>query len=120
MQHNSNHELYHEIFGSVLDRTKMTPYLLSGAEGYKSALARATKMMGNRGFDTLEGDEFHESEKKRAQAYVEQVYKYFFYSMSPFVKNHLSKLESLHSVSSGLYRNCLHDIAGKRGESDRA
>jgi uncharacterized protein (TIGR04552 family) len=112
MQHNSNHELYHEIFGSVLDRTEMTPYLLSGIEGYESALARATKMMGNRGFDTSDGDELHESEKKRARAYGEQAYKYFFHSMFPFVKNHLSRLESLHSVNSGLYRNCLHDIAG--------
>jgi len=112
MQHNSSHELYHEIFGSVLDRTEMTPYLLSGVEGYESALARATRMMGNRGFDTFDCDELHESERKRARAYGEQVYKYFFYSMFPFVKNHLSRLEALNSENSGLYRNCLLDITG--------
>ena len=47
------HELYHEIFGSILDRTEMTPYLLLRSATYQVALRQATRMMGNRGFDTL-------------------------------------------------------------------
>ena len=71
-------ELHHEIFGSVLDRTEMTPYLLLNADNYNVALRQATKMMGNRGFDTLGDADLQESEKERAQNYIEQVYKYFF------------------------------------------
>jgi len=72
----SRQELYHEIFGSILDRTEMTPYLLLRSDGYKAALKQATKMLGNRGFDTQGYDEFRESEKERARHYIEQVYKY--------------------------------------------
>ena len=67
----SGQELHHEIFGSILDRDDMNPYLLMGTETYDSALKQATKMMGNRGFDTFENNELHESEKSRAKKYVE-------------------------------------------------
>src|SRR5512135_3244376 len=43
-------ELHHEIFGSVLDRTEMTPFLLLRTGNYEEALSQATTMMGNRGF----------------------------------------------------------------------
>ncbi len=106
----SGQELHHEIFGSVLDKTEMTPYLLLGTGNYETALIQATRMMGNRGFDTFDNNELHESEKNRAGEYVEQAYNHFLYSMFPFVKNHLEGLESLNSVNYGLYRNCLQTI----------
>ncbi len=106
----SSQELHHEIFGSVLDRGEMTPYLLLGTENYETALRQAAKMMGNRGFDTLGKYELPESEKTRALKYVEQVYKYVINSMFPFLRNHLEKLESLNSGNYGLYLNCLQSI----------
>ncbi len=105
----SGAELYHEIFGSILERTEMTPFLLLPAVNYETALRQATRMMGNRGFDTLD-DELQESEKERAQQYIEQVYKYFFNSMFPFVKHQLKGLSALHSGNSSLYRDCLQTI----------
>ncbi len=105
----SGQELHHEIFGSVLDRTEMTPYLLLRAGDYESALAQAARMMGNRGFDIV-GDELHESEKKRALKYVEQAYRYFLYSMFPFVKKQLEALLSLNSGNAPLYRDCFRKI----------
>ncbi len=106
----SNQELHHEIFGSVLDRTEMTPYLLLRAGDYETAIGQATRMMGNRGFDTVDDNELHEDEKKRAQKYVEQAYRYFLYSMFPFLKNQLRGLLSLNSGNAGLYRDCLQSI----------
>ncbi len=106
----SGQELHHEIFGSILDRTEMTPFLLLPAGNYESALKQATKMMGNRGFDTLGSNELRESEKERAQEYIEQVYKYFFNWMFPFFKNQLKGLLVLNSANTGLYRNCLQTI----------
>ena len=47
----ANQELYHEIFGSILDRTEMTPFLLLPARDYQSSLTQATRMMANRGFE---------------------------------------------------------------------
>ncbi len=61
----SSQELHHEIFGSILDRTEMTPYFLLPAGNYETALRQATKMMGNRGFDMLGNDELQESEKRK-------------------------------------------------------
>jgi len=106
----SGQELHHEIFGSILERTEMTPFLLLPAVNYETALRQATKMMGNRGFDTLE-DELQESERERAQKYIEQVCKYFFNSMFPFVERQLEGLSALQSGNAGLYRNCLQAIA---------
>ncbi len=53
MTKTASQELYHEIFGSVLDRTEMTPYLLLPAADFSHALKQVTKMMRNRGFDTI-------------------------------------------------------------------
>jgi uncharacterized protein (TIGR04562 family) len=113
MQHTSaRHELHHEIFGSVLDRTEMTPFLLLRIGNYEAAFKQATKMMSNRGFDILGDNELQESERERAQKYIERVYRYFFNWLFPFAKNQLKDLISLNSVNAGLYRNCLQAIRG--------
>ena len=71
-------ELHHEIFGSILDRTEMTPFLLLPARDYASALKQVTKMMVNRGFDALGGDELGESERERATRYIRRAYASIF------------------------------------------
>ena len=106
----SHQELHHEIFGSILDRIEMTPFLLLLAGNYASALKQATKMMGNRGFDTLGNDTLQESERDRAQKYIERAYQYFFNWMLPFVRKQLTRLVALHSANAVLYRNCLQAI----------
>jgi len=103
----SSQELHHEIFGSILDRTEMAPFLLLRAVRYEVALGQATKLMGNRGFDTFGDNELQESEKERANKYIVQVYKYFIDWMFPFLKNQLEGLAALNSVNADLYRNCL-------------
>ena len=108
----SRHELHHEIFGSVLDRTEMTPFLLLGAPNYETALVQAAKMMGNRGFDLLGGSTLQESERERALVYIGQVYEYFFAWMFPFFKGQMQSLAALGSGNEGLYRECLGVIAG--------
>ena len=105
-----NQELHHEIFGSILDRTEMTPFLLLPARDYATALSQAGKMMGNRGFDILGNAELPESEKERAYRYIERVYRYFLDWLFPFVKKQLEGLSDLQSANSGLYRSCLHAI----------
>jgi uncharacterized protein (TIGR04552 family) len=109
-QKTSGQELYHEIFGSILDRTEMTPFLLLPALNYGTALMQATKMMANRGFDILGNSELLTSEKERAQKYIEQAYRYFFDWMLPFFRNQLEGLIALHSSNSALYRHCLTSI----------
>jgi uncharacterized protein (TIGR04562 family) len=109
-QRASNQELYHEIFGSILDRTEMTPFLLLRAGNYEVALKQASKMMGNRGFDTFGSAELRENEKQRAQKYIEQVYNYFLDWMFPFCRDQLRRLSALNSSNSGLYRDCLRSI----------
>jgi hypothetical protein len=96
MKHRSSgQELHHEIFGSILDRGEMTPYLLLKSMNYESALRQATKMMGNRGFDTYGGHELEEREKERAAKYIEQAYRYCFNYLFPFVKGQLERLNVL-------------------------
>lgn len=110
MKHgSSDRELHHEIFGSILDRTEMTPFLLLPAGDYETALGQATKMMANRGFDIFD-NELLGSEKERARQYIEQVYKYFFDSLLPFLTDQLERLSALHSSNSGLYQSCLQSI----------
>ena len=53
----TDQELHHEIFGSILDRTEMTPFLLLPARDYATSLMQAAKMMTNRGFDAQGGGE---------------------------------------------------------------
>ncbi len=106
----SNQELHHEIFGSILDRTEMTPFLLLPARDYATALSQAARMMGNRGFDILGNAELQESEKERANRYIGRVYSYFLDWLFPFVRKQLEGLAALQSANSGLYRHYLHAI----------
>ena len=52
----------------------MTPFLLLPARNYDSALKQVTKMMVNRGFDTLGDDELATSEGERAARYIRRAY----------------------------------------------
>jgi len=105
-------ELYHEIFGSILDREEMTPYLLRGATGYKQAMVQATRMLGNRGFDTSGRKELRDSEKRRAQSYVRQVRGYFARWLFPFLRDHLGRLLALGTERGPLYMACIRSVEG--------
>lgn len=65
----------------------MTPFLLLPAGDYATALSQAARMMGNRGFDILGNAELQESEKERANGYVERVYAYFLDWLFPLQKS---------------------------------
>ena len=106
-----NQELHHEIFGSILDQTEMTPFLLQPATDYATSLRQATRMMANRGFDTLGSTELRESERKRALQYVRRAYDYFFKGLFPFVSNQLDGLSSLRSPNETFYQTCLTALA---------
>jgi uncharacterized protein (TIGR04562 family) len=106
----SSQELHHEIFGSILDRAEMSPYLLLSADNYQTALKQATKMMSNRGFDISGNGELQKSEQERASAYVNRTYNYFFNWMFPFAKTQLKGLIVLNSVNADLYRGNLQEI----------
>jgi len=108
------HELYHEIFGSILDRTEMVPYLLLRAAGYQAALRQATRMMGNRGFDTIGAEHLRAREKARAAAYVGQVRRYFSDWLLPFVNDQLVALAALRSRNRAIYKRSGHSIANLR------
>lgn len=110
-QSRSNQELHHEIFGSILDRTEMTPFLLLKANDYTAALSQAAKMMSNRGFDILGNGVLQDSEKERANRYIERVYSYFLDWLFPFVRKQLERLVAIQSANVNLYRNYLHAIA---------
>jgi uncharacterized protein (TIGR04552 family) len=103
----ADQELHHEIFGSILERTEMTPYLLLPARDYATSLKQAARMMANRGFDTLGGDELQESERERAGRYIEHAYTYIFDWLFPFVTKQLEGLAALRSPNAGLYQKCL-------------
>jgi uncharacterized protein (TIGR04562 family) len=105
-------ELHHEIFGSILDRTEMTPFLLEPATDYASSLRQATRMMANRGFDTLGGVDLRGSERERAAQYIRRAYDYCFRGLFPFVSHQLVGLASLHSPNESSYRTCLTALAG--------
>ena len=104
------HELYHEIFGSILDRTEMTPYLLLRSATYQVALRQATRMMGNRGFDIAGAEDLRPSEKARAQAYVDQVRRYLVDLLLPFLRKQLAELAAMQSKNCPLYKECLKII----------
>jgi uncharacterized protein (TIGR04552 family) len=106
----SDQELHHEIFGSILDRTEMTPFLLLPARDYASSLKQAARMMANRGFDTLGTDELQESERKRAGQYIRRAYTSLFNGLFPFVTKQLNGLAALSSPNVGLYNNCLNAV----------
>ncbi|WP_420266046.1 hypothetical protein [Candidatus Magnetominusculus dajiuhuensis] len=100
---NSKQELYHSIFGSILDRTEMTPYLMLHAYDYKTALSQATKMMGNRGFDIKGGDALTASENNRAKRYVDMALGYCHQYLFPFLKEQLATLIRLNSPAISYY-----------------
>jgi len=107
-----NQELHHEIFGSILDQTEMKPFLLQPATDYATSLRQATRMMANRGFDTLGSTELRKSERTRALQYISRAYDYFFKDLFPFVSHQLDGLSSLHSPNETFYRTCLDAIFG--------
>jgi len=107
----ADQELHHEIFGSILDRTEMTPFLLLPARDYTASLKQAARMMANRGFDTLGGDELRESERERAAHYIRRAYTALFDGLFPFVTKQLEGLLALRSPNAGLYRGCLRAVA---------
>ena len=102
-------ELYHEIFGSVLDRSELTPYLLRNCDGYESSLARATLMMGNRGFAVADG-ELGDGELERAAAYVHQAVSYLLTGLFPEVRAQLEALSRLGSPNAEKYSRAVSDI----------
>jgi uncharacterized protein (TIGR04552 family) len=106
----ANQELHHEIFGSILDRTEMTPFLLLPARDYASSLKQATRMMANRGFDTLGSDDLQESERERAAHYIRRAFAYLFDGLFPFATKQLAELIDLNSPNADLYRTCLKAI----------
>jgi len=106
----SGQELHYEIFGSILDRSEMTPYLLLRVMNYESALRQATKMMGNRGFDTYGGTELEAGEKERATGYIKQAYRYCLDYLLPFLKGQLERLKALNSLNREIYTDCVKDI----------
>lgn len=87
----SSFELYHEIFGSVLDRIDLNPYLMRNSKGYADSLSRASLMMENRGFFLIKG-ELGVGEIERASQYVSQALHFMSDWLFPMVKNQLKSL----------------------------
>ena len=102
METQPEQELHHEIFGSILDQTEMTPFLLQPATDYFSSLRQASKMMANRGFDTLGSDKLRPSERERASQYIRRAYDYSLKALFPFVTPQLDRLSSLHSPNEAI------------------
>lgn len=102
-------ELYHEIFGSVLDRKELTPYMLRNCADYADAIRGATLMMGNRGF-LLVGNELASGELDRASSYVDSAIDYVEKSLLPTVKGQLSSLAGLESPLAEAYATACADI----------
>jgi uncharacterized protein (TIGR04552 family) len=102
-------ELYHDIFGSVLDRDAMTPYLLKDSHNYEKSIRQATCMMANRGFG-VDGDGLAAGERERALAFVFQARDYFKHSLFPFVRRQLRNLAGLNSPRAQLYAKCLSEL----------
>lgn len=109
MANENAQELYHEIFGSVLDRSELTPYLLRNCEDYARSMKGATLMMGNRGF-LLEGDDLAPGERERAALYVAAARDYALKSLFPAVKAQLSALARLESPLRAAYERSLEDL----------
>ncbi len=103
-------ELYHEIFGSILDRSEMTPYLLRNCGGYHEALSRANRMLSNRGFD-LDGDDIGEGELERARGYVSSAIAFTLRWLLPSLNRQLVDLAKLGSPSAGNYETAAESLA---------
>src|SRR5512134_2124391 len=104
-------ELHHEIFGSILDRAEMTPFLFLRAVDHATALAQATRMMANRGFDAPEGAGLGPGERERAAQYVRRARAVLFEGIFPFVAAQLDTLADLGSPNAGRYRAALDALA---------
>ena len=102
-------ELYHEIFGSVLDRKELTPYLLRNCSGYDDAMRGATTMMANRGF-IVDGGKIAPGELDRAGLYVSEAIGYLADSLLPSVSGQLAQLSRLSSHLRPVYGRALADI----------
>jgi uncharacterized protein (TIGR04562 family) len=87
-------ELFHDIFGSVLDRTELTPYLLRNCGQYETSLRGASLMLGNRGF-IISGNELASGELARAAAYVSAAIEYLTGTLFPTLRTHLCALSRL-------------------------
>lgn len=94
MKKEQTQELYHDIFGSVLDRIDLTPYLMRNSFDYKTSLERATAMMANRGFYVVNGV-LGEGEFERARAYVSQSIDFITRILLPTVKTQIEALLKL-------------------------
>jgi hypothetical protein len=88
----------------------MTPFLLLPARDYATALYQAARMMGNRGFDILGNSELQESERERANKYIDRVHGYCLDWLFPFVRKQLEGLSALQSSNAALYQQFLHAI----------
>ena len=108
------HELYHEIFGSILDRDEMTPYLFLPATSYPIALRQATRMLGNRGFDTGGAEDLPERERARAEGYIREVERYLGEWLLPFIEKQLKALAGLRSTNRPVYQDCRGVLASLR------
>jgi len=108
----ADRELHHEIFGSILDRTEMTPFLLLPARDYATSLRQASRMMANRGFDVGADGLLQQSERERAAGYIDRSQEFLFTWLFPFVTDQLGKLVALPSPNNGWYRRCLASLAG--------
>lgn len=102
-------ELYHEIFGSVLDRKELTPYLLRNCGDYDASMKSATLMMGNRGLIVEDGN-LAPGEKERASTYVSEAIDYMTGALFPAVKKQLVALSRLESPLHGDYERSLAEI----------
>jgi uncharacterized protein (TIGR04552 family) len=106
----TDQELHHEIFGSILDRTEMTPFLLVPARDYATAFRQVTMMMINRGFDASKTGEIGQGERERAAGYVRSAYASILDGLLPSVTKQLSDLRALRSPNEGLYRDCIEAL----------
>lgn len=108
---NRDQELFHEIFGSILDRAELTPFLLLPAVDHVTALRQATRMMANRGFDAPDDAGLGPGERERAAQYVRRARATLLGGIFPFVSRQLDALADLGSANAGRYRSCLDALA---------
>ncbi len=107
-------ELYHEVFGSVLDRTEMVPYLLLRARTYEQALAQVSLMLKNRGFDVSDAHHLRPSERRRAKAYVRRALGYLKGWVLPCLEVQFTALVPLASHNRALYGSALRSLTEVR------
>ncbi len=103
-------ELYHEIFGSILDRSEMTPYMLLNCDGYDVAISQTNRMLANRGFD-LEGSDLSDGELQRAETYVKQALSFLLGWLFPTLERQFVELASLGSSASPSYVAAMDSVS---------